>query len=611
MLHNRVKRTGVIILALALLLGTAWKPVSFTVQAKDSNQTTEEIDPGSKRLQGDIPDSFYDEKGASFQAKKVDGTANLFTGSKYTHNSAFDNLSIVNGIDVSQFNTITDWTAVKNAGIEFVFVRAAYRAAVSGNLLNDTNYQKNIEGALAAGLKVGLYIYSQAITEEEARQEADYLLEHVGNYAITMPLVLDYEYYSETGPTHGRLWDAKLTKAQATAVCKAFCERISASGYNPMVYANANMLTNHLNASDISASYPVWMAAYTTNSTYSGGYEFWQYSSKGKVPGISGNVDMNFWYTNDVTKYETKMKVSGVTDMTYTGQALIPSFLVSVNGVVLTEGVDYTYTVENNVEVGTATLRIQGCGTYQGYNKNVTYQIVAPVLTGFQVSKVTKTSVELKWNSLPGAGQYEIYRSTAINGTYKKVKTLGTGATSWKQSKLASGKEYYYYVKVQLGTGGAIISTDKKVARTKNSYTRKLYTKKKYTLKDSTKSGAAAVAVVPAKTLVKIVANASNKSGTAWYYVSYKKNGKTCYGYIPKSKGTLYRYAKTKTKQVNVRKGAGTAKSLVVVARKKGSKMTVTGQKKDNRGAIWYKVIIKQGKYHYKGYVHGKYIKFY
>lgn len=610
MLHIAGKRMKAVLLTAMLLVSLVGSPMLLTTGAKTEQTSQGEIDPGSKRLQGDIPDSFYSDADTLFQSKKVDASANPYTGSVYTHNSAFDNTPIVYGIDVSQFNTITDWNAVKNAGIEFVIVRAAYRAAVSGNLLNDSNYQKNIEGALAAGLKVGLYIYSQAITEEEARQEADYLLQHVGSYTISMPLVLDYEYYSETGPTHGRLWDANLSKAQATAVCKAFCQRISENGYTPMVYANANMLTNHLNAEEISALYPVWMAAYTTKSTYSGTYEFWQYSSKGAVPGITGNVDMNFWYTSDTTKYETRMTVSGVSDMTYTGQALVPSFQVMVDGVLLTEGVDYTYTIENNIEVGTATLRIQGCGKYEGYNKNVTFQIKEAKITGFAVVKTTKNSVSLSWDALPGTAHYEVYRTTAINGTAKLVKTLNSDTTTYTQSKLTSGKEYYYYVKAVSGINGAVYQTERKVARTKNAVTRKVALKKKYTLKASTMSGAGAVVTIPAKTVVKLIADASNKSGSAWYYVSYSKNGKTWYGYMPKTKGTLYRYGKTTTKQVNLRKGAGTKKPLVVVIKKKNTKVTVTGQKKVGK-EIWYKVIVKQGRYSYQGYIYGKYIKFY
>lgn len=107
-----------------------------------------------------------------------------------------------------------------------------------------------------AGLKVGVYMFSQAINEQEAIEEADYLLERVYKYDITLPLVIDYEYAS--GNT-GRLYDANLSREQATAVVNAFCARVTQYGYTGMVYANRSMLTNDLNTSDIEDKYRVWL----------------------------------------------------------------------------------------------------------------------------------------------------------------------------------------------------------------------------------------------------------------------------------------------------------------------------------------------------------------
>ncbi len=213
------------------------------------------------------------------------------TGVNYTHNPRFANHTIRNGIDVSYYQGNIDWNAVKRSGVEFVFVRVGYRGYGSGKLATDTKAAENLRGAMNAGLKVGAYIFSQAITTQEAKEEAQYALNQIKGYNITMPVVMDYEY-AENGI--GRLYNAKLSRGQATQIVNAFCEYVKQAGYEPMVYANKSMLESSLNAGSI--PYKVWLANYTTKTEYQGNYEFWQYSSGGTVNGIKGKVDSNFWY---------------------------------------------------------------------------------------------------------------------------------------------------------------------------------------------------------------------------------------------------------------------------------------------------------------------------
>lgn len=232
---------------------------------------------------------FNEGYGALYAAAR----ANKYTGQVYTHNKMFSKCTVVNGIDVSKWNGSINWAKVKKAGIEFAIIRVGNRGVYDGSLNEDPLYAQNIKGAVAAGIKVGVYIYSQATTTGEAVAEADYVLKRIKNYKITMPVVIDYEYFD--GPS-GRLYDAHLSKSQATKVCEAFCERVKKAGYTPMIYANASMLNNQLNASVLEKKYNIWLASWGTSNSYNGLYDYWQYSSSGAVDGISGRVDCNFWY---------------------------------------------------------------------------------------------------------------------------------------------------------------------------------------------------------------------------------------------------------------------------------------------------------------------------
>ena len=191
------------------------------------------------------------------------------------------------GIDVSKWNGSIDWNAVKNSGIEYVIIRCGYRGSSQGALIEDPKYKTNIQGAINAGLKVGVYFFTQAISEAEAVEEASMVLELVKNYKITYPIFLDVE------ASGGRA--DSIDKATRTAVCKAFCQTIRSGGYTAGVYANKSWLTEKIDASAL-GSYKIWLAQYADKPTYSGRYDIWQYQSTGKVSGINGDVDMNWSY---------------------------------------------------------------------------------------------------------------------------------------------------------------------------------------------------------------------------------------------------------------------------------------------------------------------------
>lgn len=220
--------------------------------------------------------------------------------SKYNHGKYASNYDIKRGIDVSHHQGTIDWKKVAADGVEFALIRVAYRGwGDAGTLNNDDKYATNIKAAQAAGIPVGVYIFSQATTIKEAEEEADKVLANIKGYTLQLPVVMDFEYAATGAGTGGRLYKANLTKAAATDICNAFCKKVADAGYEAMVYANYDMLTNHLNASQISNNYKIWIARWNTSTGYAGDYSFWQFTDKGSVNGITGNngaVDLDFYY---------------------------------------------------------------------------------------------------------------------------------------------------------------------------------------------------------------------------------------------------------------------------------------------------------------------------
>lgn len=192
------------------------------------------------------------------------------------------------GIDVSKWQGKIDWAAVANAGIDFAIIRCGYRGSSTGVIVEDPYFKANIQGATANGIKVGVYFFTQAITEAEAVEEASAAISWVSGYKLNFPIFIDTE------GSGGRA--DSLGKSARTAIVKAFCETVRNSGYKPGIYASKYWYYDNLDTSQLS-TYNIWVAQYNTVCNYSGRYDMWQYTSSGKVPGISGNVDMNICYT--------------------------------------------------------------------------------------------------------------------------------------------------------------------------------------------------------------------------------------------------------------------------------------------------------------------------
>lgn len=430
----------------------------------DEELDADDDDPGKGRLQGNAPAEFYG----------TDGTMRaMATGIR--HNSKFAGYDVIDGIDVSKWNKNINWTSVKKSGIDFAFIRTSYRGYEKGGLATDSYGASNMKNAAAAGVKVGAYIFSQAITVKEAQDEADYLLKSVKGYNITMPLVFDFEYYPG-----GRLDKAKLSKQVKTNICLAFCERIKAAGYTPMVYANKSMLADDLYASEISSKYPVWLANYTTETKYAGAYSFWQYTENGSVSGITGKVDMNVWYTKP-------------------GESM--------------------FFGEPGASSSTAAT-----------------ELPATTLSG-KASSYDK--VNLTWKKTAGATGYAIYRYNASTGSYEKIKTINSAAsTAYTDTGRTMGTAYKYRVKVFKKTEDGTV-----YSKSSNTVT----VKTDPTMTGKTNGTSVAVRKGPSTSKGKLKTLKINTGVTitgtsgSWYRISLKIGGKKKTGYVKKSDITIIR----------------------------------------------------------------------
>ena len=194
------------------------------------------------------------------------------------------NEPLMKGIDVSVHNGSIDWQKVKNAGIQFAILRAGYGRELSQK---DAKFEENYRNAKVAGIPVGAYWYSYAMTEDEARLEADVFLSVIKGKQFEMPVYFDLEEKKQFD----------LGKEKVSAIMRAFLEKVEKAGYFVGLYGSASSLTTHT-ADDIKSRYTIWLAHWTDKTNYSGAYGIWQYSDKGKVDGISGNVDLDIAYAD-------------------------------------------------------------------------------------------------------------------------------------------------------------------------------------------------------------------------------------------------------------------------------------------------------------------------
>lgn len=549
--------------------------------------------------------SLYFSSDARAEETTFQGTS-PFTSSTYTHAARYQGMNVYHGIDVSYHNGTIDWQKAAAAGVEYAIIRVGYRGWGSGKIVEDPQYKKYIEGALAAGIHVGLYFFTEATNETEAKAEAAFCLEMAKDYDVTLPIAFDYEYqYSD-----GKLVSPKagLSKAKATANCRAFCEAIYTGGYTPMIYANSSDLKTLIDGAALEKDYMIWLANYTTKTAYTGLYDIWQYSSKGSVNGLNPNVDCNFWYSNtDIGNLNFNSgdlkdaEIASIPAQIYTGSEIKPAMTVMLNKRALKLNRDYTVTYTNNKKPGKATVTITGKGNITG--KRTKTFTIKPKEVSNLTAKSGTNKITLTWSGSTGGEGYEIWRTNIYNGEYKKVHTIKSASTKkWANSGLTGDREYFYKVRAFRQVDGA--------------YYYGAFTK---VSAGTSPGGKAFIAPYNLKLLKKPSATAGKRvtivgSGTAvylgktvladkkkYYHVQYKKGGTTYDGYLTSIKGFKLRKMKTTFEKTNLKAGTSdSSKTLVKIPNKTPIAVMKTVKSK---GTTWYKTMYVKGKKVYTGYI--------
>ncbi len=250
---------------------------SDVVVDQESNTLTI-TDNGEPRVipKFDIPVSTYDKE----QFVK-NGQFLEYTGSEFYV-----------GIDVSEHQEDIDWAAVKADGVEFAMIRTAYRGATKGDIYEDTKFKQNIEGAIANDIKVGVYFFSQAVSEQEAEDEATYVLNLIKDYEITYPVVFDWEYVNVVEPRV-----QNVTGLEVSDFANIFCDKIDKAGYQPMIYTNKSLGYNLYNLEEIN-KYPIWLAEYDDVPDFYYDFTMLQYTDSGVISGITTAVDLNISFVD-------------------------------------------------------------------------------------------------------------------------------------------------------------------------------------------------------------------------------------------------------------------------------------------------------------------------
>lgn len=289
------------------------------VKEKEKTQTTKENDVTDQdQANTDETDANTEQLDPSFGGKytlieRSDGTKEWVLVNSYLskHNYNFKNLKKNEdfleyyeqdvkisklGVDLSKYQGNVNFSKVKKAGIDFVMLRAGARGYGSGKIIEDSYFEENLREAAEAGLQIGIYFYSQAISKEEAEEEANYVLSKIGTYTITYPIVFDMEeVVGDSSRTEG------LTKEKRTEIAAAFLNVIKTAGYTPMIYGTKEWLLEKYQLASLTST-DVWLAQYQDQPDYPYYFSMWQYTKSGTVSGITGEVDLNLCFID----YELK-----------------------------------------------------------------------------------------------------------------------------------------------------------------------------------------------------------------------------------------------------------------------------------------------------------------
>lgn len=400
------------------------------------------------------------------------GVPQLYSTNTYTHSPMFNNYEVIDGIDVSEWNGTIDWAKVKASGIDFAIIRVGGRYYQGGGYFTDDKYKENIEGALAAGLDVGVYFFSAAVSTTEAKAEAAYTMNLIKGYNITLPVVMDYEY--GPGPS-GRLYDAHLSKAAATKVVTAFCNAVEAKGYVGMIYASKSVLADDMNAVTLAKKFPVWNAQYNVEDTLTSQHSYWQYSSTGEVLGIDYATDLNFRYIKKPAAVTSLSYTATDTTVMLTWEKIPEAYgyqiarydktqdkyivIGSVKGAgttnfkdsALSDGTTYKYKVR-------AYYKLKTGNKYGNYSSEFSATTISDQVKNVKLSSIKSASLKITWTEKGSVSGYRILRSKGSSTKYTVVKNIASASTnSYTDKNLLGGTKYNYKVQsYTVNTDGTI-----------------------------------------------------------------------------------------------------------------------------------------------------------
>lgn len=242
-----------------------------TVSAKDHEQLTP-IGPSAVDKTEEIPENTYDP------------SCFYMDGGFLRYES--DTITSQVGIDVSAHQQEIDWQRVADSGVQFVILRVGYRGYTEGTIQEDAYFTQNLEGAIDAGLDVGVYFFSQAIDEQEAREEARFVLDKISGYLLAFPVFFDWEKIGSEARSD------TMDLASLTIVTDTFCTEIRKAGYQAGLYFNQQLGYEELHLPSLQ-TYTFWLAEYNDTPSFAYHFDLWQYSASGTVDGIEGDVDLN------------------------------------------------------------------------------------------------------------------------------------------------------------------------------------------------------------------------------------------------------------------------------------------------------------------------------
>lgn len=536
-----------------------------------------------------------------------------FISKKYTHADSFDSMNIYNGIDVSEHQYVINWEKVRNAGVDFAIIRCGYRGGSTGKLNVDNYFSRNIKAASESDIPIGIYFFSQAINEKEAREEANYVLDLIDGYDVKLPIIIDFEY--QKGFRMNKIIGTSAAKKkQATKNIIAFSDVVKAAGYESMVYASTNCYINNMYPKQIAdAGCKFWIAQYNNKCTYiMTDYSSWQYTSSGKVAGISGRVDCNFWYGDDdyfdSEEIVKPVKTTGLkaTDRTKSSITLswnnnrrAAGYYVykadSKNGkytqIADVTNESYTDSGLKSSQYGyykVAAYNVAGVGIKSDCLETKTLASVKPgKVSGIKRTARTVTSITLGWNEDIDADGYYVYRSDSYYGTYKKIATVNKN--SYKNTGLANGRSYYYKVQPFNYLGDGKISDSVMLTSRPKADIYGTVNVDEVTIRKNAGTSYAGLGKALNGEVLTVYASVLDKNGNLWYRI--KHNGIT--GYIEASSVDIVKKITTLS-SMNLRKGPSTSygKYCTVPANLK----RIVHQTKIINGETWYKI-----KYKYKG----------